>query len=108
MLIHVVRPGDTMWSIAQFYGVALDSVISANRWVSPENLRCGTRLLIPHPEPLAVAEVERYPVQRGDTLWSIQWRFGVPIQTIILANHLTPPYTLQVGQVLLIPMTTAF
>lgn len=108
MLIHVIRPGDTMWSIARRYGVPVESVIEANRWMSPERLQIGMRLLIPHPSPLAVAEVVRYPVQPGDTVWSIAWRFGVPMQTIMLANHITPPYTLQVGQEILVPMTTAY
>lgn len=66
------------------------------------------RLLFPHPEPLAVAEVVRHVVQPGDTLWLVSWRFGVPMATLTLANHLQPPYTLQVGQTLLVPMAVAF
>lgn len=104
MLIHVVRPGDTFWSIARRYGVPAEVVASANRGVEPTALRIGQRLLIPHPAPLAVAEVVRHTVQPGDTLWAIAWRYGVPMSILTLANHLTTPDLLRVGQVLLVPM----
>lgn len=108
MVIHVVRPGDTLWSIARRYGVSVAEILALNRGIDPERLTCGTRLLIPHETPLAVAEVLRYVVQPGDTLWRIAWRFGVPMATLVLANHLQPPYALQVGQELLVPMAIAF
>ncbi|MFZ5817708.1 MAG: LysM peptidoglycan-binding domain-containing protein [Bacillota bacterium] len=107
MLIHVVRPGDTFYSIARRYGVSVQTVAAANRGVDPAALRVGQRLLVPHPTPLAVAEVVRHAVQPGDTLWSVAWRYGVPTSVIILANRLEPPYPLQVGEVLLIPMAVA-
>ncbi|MBG9787173.1 MULTISPECIES: LysM peptidoglycan-binding domain-containing protein [Brevibacillus] len=44
-----------------------------------------------------------YIVQRGDTLYSIAQRYGVPIDVIIRANRLRPPYALYVGQPLYIP-----
>jgi len=37
-------------------------------------------------------------VAPGDTVYGIARRFGVPIRTVIEANHLSPPYTLRVGQ----------
>jgi LysM repeat protein len=108
MLIHVVRPGDTMWAIAKRYGVDPSVVMGANRAVNPEDMKCGTRLLIPHESPLALAEVARYPVQPGDTLSLIAWRYGVPMATLALANHLQPPYPLRVGQTVLVPMAIAY
>lgn len=107
MIIHVVRLGDTFYSIARRYGVTVEQVAAANRGVEPASLRIGQRLLIPHDAPLAVAEVVLHTVQPGDTLWSIGWRYGVPTAVIILANHLQPPYPLQVGQVLKVPMAVA-
>ncbi|MGG0754896.1 LysM peptidoglycan-binding domain-containing protein [Brevibacillus laterosporus] len=44
-----------------------------------------------------------YIVQRGDTLYSIAQRYGVPIDVIIRVNRLYPPYELYVGQSLFIP-----
>lgn len=42
-------------------------------------------------------------VQRGDTLYSISRRYGVPLKDLINANNLHAPYTLHVGQVLSLP-----
>ena len=42
-------------------------------------------------------------VQRGDTLYSISRRSGVPLKELINANNLHAPYTLHVGQVLSLP-----
>lgn len=42
-------------------------------------------------------------VQRGDTLYGISRRHGVPMKGIIEANGLQPPYTLHVGQTLVMP-----
>jgi len=44
-----------------------------------------------------------YRVQPGDTLYGIAVRFGVPVEQIIRANNLVPPYQLYVGQNLFIP-----
>ncbi len=42
-------------------------------------------------------------VQRGDTVYAISRRYGVPMKSIIQANALAPPYTLFVGQRLTLP-----
>lgn len=42
-------------------------------------------------------------VQRGDTLYSISRRYGVPLKDLINANNLHAPYILRVGQSLNLP-----
>ena len=44
-----------------------------------------------------------YRVQPGDSLFGLSRRFGTPIQAIIRANGMAPPYGLIVGQSLTIP-----
>ena len=46
---------------------------------------------------------ETITVERGDTLYSISKRYGVPLRELIDNNNLRPPYTLKVGQTLHIP-----
>ncbi|SDI53061.1 LysM peptidoglycan-binding domain-containing protein [Paenibacillus naphthalenovorans] len=48
-----------------------------------------------------------YVVQRGDTLYLIAGRFGVAIEVLMKANHLTAP-GLYVGQTLTIPVSVPF
>ena len=42
-------------------------------------------------------------VRKGDTLYSIAKRNEVPLRALIQENHLEPPYTIKVGQILKIP-----
>jgi murein DD-endopeptidase MepM/ murein hydrolase activator NlpD len=42
-------------------------------------------------------------VQRGDTLYAISRRYGVPVRDLIAANGIRPPYALNVGQVIILP-----
>jgi murein DD-endopeptidase MepM/ murein hydrolase activator NlpD len=45
----------------------------------------------------------RVTVQRGDTVYALSRRYGVPVKDIIGANRLSPPYILHVGESLLLP-----
>lgn len=44
-----------------------------------------------------------YVVTRGDTMFSIARRSGVPLNDLALSNRISPPYGLKVGQKLIIP-----
>lgn len=39
-----------------------------------------------------------YVVQRGDTLFSIAWQYGLEFQAVAAWNHIPPPYTIYPGQ----------
>ncbi len=49
---------------------------------------------------------ETVSIEKGDTLYSISKRYDLPLRDLIDANGLTPPYTLKVGQVLRLPIST--
>lgn len=42
-------------------------------------------------------------VQRGDTVYALSRRYGIPVKAIIQTNRLTPPYVLHVGDRLVLP-----
>lgn len=42
-------------------------------------------------------------VRKGDTVWGISRRTGVPVRALISANNLKPPFTLRPGQGLQVP-----
>jgi murein DD-endopeptidase MepM/ murein hydrolase activator NlpD len=44
---HVVRPGQTLWSVAREHGVSVDALIRANRLTPTTRLRAGQRLSLP-------------------------------------------------------------
>ncbi|MBE7446523.1 MAG: LysM peptidoglycan-binding domain-containing protein [Planctomycetia bacterium] len=49
-------------------------------------------------------EKTTYVVKKGDTLWSISKKYGVSVDTMLRANHITNTKDLKVGQKLIIPM----
>jgi spore germination protein len=96
MLIHVVKAGDSLWSIANSYQVPLDSIISANGLADPDVLVVGEALVIP------TAGVS-YVVQPGDSLWKIAQKYGVTVANLATANNITNPQNLTIGSTLTIP-----
>ena len=58
--------------------------------------------------PLDDADYAIYALQPGDSLLSIANRFGVSIEQLMAANHLTNPDLVVSGQRILIPPSTAF
>ena len=51
--------------------------------------------------------MEIYTVRRGDTLYSVSRRFGVPAGLLAVWNDVPPPYDLAVGQALLVLFPSA-
>jgi len=43
---------------------------------------------------------DTYTVRAGDTMYSIAWRAGLDVNTLIKRNHLKKPYIIHTGQVL--------
>ncbi|WCN39360.1 LysM peptidoglycan-binding domain-containing protein [Aneurinibacillus uraniidurans] len=99
MDIYVVKPGDSLWSIGQKYGVDAEEIATVNKWKTPNRLIVGQALVIP-------TAVRRYVVKPGDSLYTIAHRFGTTVEAILTLNPLPAPYVLTIGQVLLIPAAT--
>lgn len=47
--VHVVRSGDTLWSLARTFGISVEVLAKANRLRDADRLRVGQRLTIPLP-----------------------------------------------------------
>ena len=47
--IYVVRAGDNLYSIANWFGISLDSIYDRNPWTRTQGLRAGQELLLPPP-----------------------------------------------------------
>ena len=80
MQIHVVHPGETLWLIAQRYGVTVTQIVTANQLESPSKLVSGLALVVPTP-------TQTHTVQPGENLTEIAHRYGISVQEIISANH---------------------
>jgi putative chitinase len=103
-LVHVVRSGETLNSIAAYYGVSTSALAQANGITNWNYIQMGQYLAIPYGTGGPVTSSGfSYVVQLGDTLYAIATRFGVSLTALAAANGITDWNYIQYGQVLNIP-----
>lgn len=79
MIIHTVKRGDSLYSLARTYNTTPARIASDNALSSPASLTVGQALVILEP-------TQTYTVQAGDTLYSIAMRFGVSVNQLYRNN----------------------
>lgn len=79
MDIHVVKPGDTLYSIALSHGVPMSRLLEDNQLPDPSRLVVGQTIVIQYPE-------RTYVVRSGDTLFSIAQANGLTVKTLLRNN----------------------
>lgn len=98
---YIVRQGDTVSSIANKFGVSIDTVIWANNIKSVTKIKPGDNLKIPPVTGIV------HKVQRGETVYSVATKYQANSQAIVdfpfntFANDET--FALAVGQILIVP-----
>ena len=99
----VVRPGDTLFAIAQRFRVPLEAVIAANpQLADPDRIEPGQIVCVPRSP--GRCEGVPYVVQPGDTLFAIAQRFGVDLEALTAANpQITNPDRIWPGEVVCVP-----
>lgn len=95
---YAVVKGDTLYSIAFRYGLDYHALAKINNIEPPYNLAVGQVLVL----NLKAQEAPSYIVKKGDTLYSIAKNNGQSVSFLAGVNNLEPPYTLEVGQKILL------
>jgi LysM repeat protein len=106
---YTVKPGDTLWTIAQNYNVSMEGILAVNYLSNKDVLSVGQKLEIPamggsNKENGKIKTVE-YTVAKGDSLWNIAQKFDIKMHEIISINQLDNITQLSVGQKLDIPVS---
>ncbi len=79
MIIHVVQPGDTIYTIARQYNTSPQKIITDNELQNPNELVVGQTLVILIPDQV-------HTVQPGDTLENIAQRYGTTVLQLLQYN----------------------
>jgi membrane-bound lytic murein transglycosylase D len=102
---HVVRRGESLWTIARAYGVSVNSLANLNGMRPGDTLRAGRKIKVRGSGgasgPVVVAangEQMTYTVRRGDTLSHIARRFSVTVSQLLSWNGLSRSDQLMPGQ----------
>ncbi len=94
---YIVRTGDTISSIAEYYGLDEDTILWANDLDEGADIESGDTLEIPPGDGLNVE------VEKGDTLDDLAEKYATSPQMIIDINWLDYPFELTEGETLFIP-----
>ena len=101
VLVYRVRPGDTVLNIAQTFGLEGNSVLWANEDLAenPDFLQVGQELYI------LPVDGAYHTVAQGETVVTIARIYKVTADVItgFSGNGLEPPFTLTIGQKLVVP-----
>ncbi|HEX9117249.1 MAG TPA: LysM peptidoglycan-binding domain-containing protein [Anaerolineae bacterium] len=126
---YVVKPGDTLNTVAQALGVTTDALARANNLTNADLLAVGQQLIVPGanaPAPVATvitptvtpaataaaagAEQQQSPpgqvrhtVKSGETLGTIAAKYGMSAAALARVNRISSPDLVSVGMTLLIP-----
>ncbi len=96
MNIHVVKPGDSVYSIASQYNASPQLIIRNNELSNPNNLVVGQTLVVQNPETTHV-------VKRGETLQSIASQYNTAVIKLLQNNpNIIDPYRIYPGQQIII------
>lgn len=79
MDIHVVRAGESLYSIAQEYGVTLSRLMADNQLPDPSVLATGQTIVVRRPSQV-------YTVQPGDILEDIAQAYGLTVDQLLRNN----------------------
>ena len=100
--VYIIQEGDTLWEIAQRFGVPWEDLARANDISDPSQLSAGDELIIPGLTGIGDVLVTR-TVPLGEDLRSLSRSLQIPEDTIIKLNHLTSPVELFSGFSLVVP-----
>jgi LysM repeat protein len=107
--VHIVRRGETLYSIARSYGVDVWTVARANGIANPNRIYAGQHLVIATgqagsrtPPCSSAYQGSVHIVQPGETLYRIALNYGVSTWSLVRANHIANPNAIYAGQRLVI------
>lgn len=98
---YVVKKGDSLWSIANNYGITIKELKEINN-LSNNNLKVGQILKLTNNEEMTPDNYLIYKVKKGDSLWNIANKYNITIDTLKKVNNLNSD-KLTVNQQIFIP-----
>ncbi len=109
VVIHTVKSGETLSSIAYKYGTKVNSIMTENNIKNVNNIKIGQKLKITghgdvvSTENTAKPQYWAYYVKQGDSLSDIAYKYGVSLSTLMKINNISNANSIKVNQKIFIP-----
>lgn len=119
---YSVRKGDTLSKIARKYAISVHELAAANGVSDTATLKIKQQLTVPASKKADAASAEKpaiaagaqpssktsketvtHTVKAGESPTSIAKRYGVSVESLMRANHISDPRKMRVNQKLIIP-----
>jgi len=105
---YIVKPGDTLNSIARKYGINLIGLLDLNPTLKLRTLTEGMQICVPKvPGRPPCINGSIYVIREGDSFYTLAQKFKISLNSIIEANPEANPYDLKVGQEVCIPIVSS-
>ena len=98
---YIVKKGDSLWSIANKYGITVKELKEINKLTS-NTLKVGQTLKLTKNDEMIPEDYLIYKVKKGDSLWNIAKEYNITVDTLKKINNLSSD-KLIINQQLFIP-----
>ena len=99
-ITYTVRYGDSLWKIANRYGVSVNSLVTLNNIQNPNLIYPGQQIKVKVSSNNNQANTLYYRVRRGDSLWRIARRYRTTVSNLVRLNNIKNPNLIYIGQIL--------
>jgi murein DD-endopeptidase MepM/ murein hydrolase activator NlpD len=99
--VYVVQSGDSLWGIAQRFGVSMTELASINNITDPNQLSEGMTIIIPGLEGLT-GKLTTRTVNYGESLRSLSRYYQIPVAMLARLNHIVSSGEVYAGYSLVI------
>lgn len=96
MVQYTVRPGNTLFGIAQFFQTTVNDILKYNNIQTPDAIFVGQVLTVPADS----AETQYHVARPGDSLWVIAQMHGTTVDNLSRLNGLSNPNVIYPGQII--------
>jgi lipoprotein-anchoring transpeptidase ErfK/SrfK len=103
---YIVRPGDTLASIASIFSTTIQTIIATNPGIDPFRLFIGQKICISQPKAdvTVCSSLNTYVVRSGDTFYNIAKAFGVSVRELTEINPKIKSGNIYEGLVICLPI----
>jgi LysM repeat protein/ABC-type branched-subunit amino acid transport system substrate-binding protein len=110
--IHIVKPGETLYSIARQYNIKVENIQEVNPSLTGASLKTGEKIKIPKMVPVVQKQVAKttdfteHEVQPKETLFSLAKQYNTTVDDLVAMNDSSLTSGLKTGQVIRVPKSS--